>query len=38
MSDMTREQDDLYQRVAGILEAARSQVARTVNTAMVHAY
>ena len=38
MSDMTREHDDLYQRVTEILEAARSQVARTVNTAMVHAY
>lgn len=39
MSDMTREHDDRYRRVAGtILEAARSQVARTVNTAMVHAY
>ena len=38
MSNMTREHDDLYQRVAEILEAARSQVARTVNTAMVHAY
>ena len=38
MNDMTREQDDLYLRVAEILEAARSQVARTVNTAMVHAY
>ena len=38
MSDMTREHDDLYQRVAEILEAARSQVARSVNTAMVHAY
>jgi len=38
MSDMTREHDDLYERVAEILEAARGQVARTVNTAMVHAY
>lgn len=38
MNDMTREHDDLYRRVAEILEAARSQVARTVNTAMVHAY
>jgi predicted nuclease of restriction endonuclease-like (RecB) superfamily len=28
----------LYERVAGILESARSRVARTVNTAMVHAY
>src|SRR4051812_1409559 len=30
--------DQLYRRVARILEQARSQVARTVNTAMVHAY
>ena len=30
--------DDLYERVAAILEDARSRVARTVNTAMVHAY
>jgi predicted nuclease of restriction endonuclease-like (RecB) superfamily len=29
---------DLYKRVAAILEEARSRVARTVNTAMVHAY
>jgi hypothetical protein len=38
MSNMTREHDDLSQRVTEILEAARSQIARTVNTAMVHAY
>ncbi len=38
MSDMTREHDDLFQRVAEIVAAARSQVARTVNTAMVRAY
>lgn len=30
--------DQLYQRVAEILEQARGQVARTVNTAMVQAY
>jgi predicted nuclease of restriction endonuclease-like (RecB) superfamily len=30
--------EQLYQRVAGILEQARGQVARTVNTAMVQAY
>lgn len=30
--------DQLYQRIAQILEQARGQVARTVNTAMVHAY
>ena len=28
----------LYERIAGILDQARSRVARTVNTAMVHAY
>lgn len=31
-------EDQLYQRVAKILDEARGQVARTVNTAMVHAY
>jgi predicted nuclease of restriction endonuclease-like (RecB) superfamily len=31
-------EDDLYQRIASILEVARGKVARTVNTAMVHAY
>ena len=31
-------EDQLYQRVAEILEQARGQVARTVNTAMVRAY
>ena len=30
--------EQLYQRVAGILDQARGQVARTVNTAMVQAY
>jgi len=30
--------DQIYQRIAQILEQARGQVARTVNTAMVHAY
>jgi hypothetical protein len=30
--------EQLYKCVARILEEARSQVARTVNTAMVHAY
>jgi hypothetical protein len=38
MTKLTHEEDNLYRRVADILEAARSQVARTVNTAMVHAY
>ena len=28
----------LFDRIAGIIEAARSQVSRSVNTAMVHAY
>jgi hypothetical protein len=31
-------EDQLYQRVAEILEHARGQVARTINTAMVCAY
>ncbi|MCB9559316.1 MAG: hypothetical protein H6708_02775 [Kofleriaceae bacterium] len=31
-------EDELYERIASILETARTQVARTVNTAMVHAY
>lgn len=31
-------EDELYERIATILDAARGQVARTVNTAMVHAY
>ena len=30
--------DDLYERVAAIIEAARGQIARSVNSAMVHAY
>jgi predicted nuclease of restriction endonuclease-like (RecB) superfamily len=30
--------EQLYKRVARILEQARSQIARTVNSAMVHAY
>ncbi|MCP5069241.1 MAG: DUF1016 domain-containing protein [bacterium] len=38
MTDLTREEEDLYRRVAEIIEAARSHVARSVNTAMVHAY
>ena len=32
------EDDDLYERVTAILDEARSRVARTVNTAMVHAH
>ena len=31
-------EDHLYQRIASILDEAKSSVARTVNTAMVHAY
>src|SRR5437868_3159741 len=31
-------EEHLYTRVVGILEDARSQVSRTVNTAMVHSY
>ena len=30
--------DALYERIAAILDEARSRVARTINTAMVHAY
>jgi len=33
-----RDHDELYERVAQILEQARGQVARSVNTAMVQAY
>ncbi|MCP5069861.1 MAG: DUF1016 domain-containing protein [bacterium] len=36
MTDLTQDHEHLYQRVAEILEAARSQVARTVNAAMIH--
>ncbi len=38
MTSTSPDQDELYERIAGIIEAARGQVARTVNTAMVHAY
>lgn len=38
MADASRDQEDLYQRVAQIIETTRGRVARTVNTAMVHAY
>jgi DUF1016 N-terminal domain len=31
-------EEHLYERIASILDEARSRVARTVNTAMVHAY
>ena len=31
-------EERLYERVAAILDDARARVARTVNTAMVHAY
>lgn len=31
-------EERLYERIAAILDEARSRVARTVNTAMVHAY
>jgi hypothetical protein len=33
-----RRDDELFKRVAEIIEAARGHVARTVNSAMVHAY
>ena len=39
MNDLADHHEEaLYERVARIIEAARAQVARTVNTAMVHAY
>ena len=39
MSTSTPEaEEQLYKRIKGIIEAARGQVARTVNTTMVHAY
>lgn len=39
MSDLQKAQEeDLYERIASILDEARSRVARSINTAMVHAY
>jgi predicted nuclease of restriction endonuclease-like (RecB) superfamily len=39
MSDVPeRSPDELFERIAAIVEAARGHVARSVNTAMVHAY
>jgi len=38
MSEPPAPEEHLYERIAAILEEARSRVARTVNTAMVHAY
>ncbi len=39
MTEFThRHEQALYERVAQIIEAARADVSRTVNTAMVHAY
>ncbi len=39
MSDLQLAPEEcLYERIAAILDEARSRVARTVNTAMVHAY
>lgn len=39
MSDVPeRSSDELFERIAAIVEAARGHVARSVNTAMVHAY
>ena len=39
MTDLADHHEEaLYERVAQIVEAARAHVARTVNTAMVHAY
>ncbi len=38
MADLERRQERLFERVAGIVESARGQVARSVNSVMVHAY
>src|SRR5437870_475875 len=38
MGNLLKTNDQLYRRVAEILEQARGRVARTVNTAMVHTY
>jgi len=38
MGNLTKPDDQLYRRVAEILEQARGRVARTVNTAMVQTY
>lgn len=38
MSSRRTPEEDLYDRVAAILEESRSRVARSINTAMVHAY
>lgn len=36
-NELSTTEEDLFRRVAEIVESARRQVARTVNTAMVHA-
>ncbi|TMQ14905.1 MAG: DUF1016 domain-containing protein [Deltaproteobacteria bacterium] len=33
-----RQENTLYKRIAEIIETARGHVARSINTAMVHAY
>ena len=39
MPDITNhDEDTIYERVTQIVEAARAQVSRTINSAMVHAY
>lgn len=39
MTDLApRSEEQLYERIASILDEARSRVARSINTAMVHAY
>src|SRR5690349_963568 len=38
MGNLTKPDNQLYRRVAEILEQARGRVARTVNTAMVQTY
>lgn len=38
MANNPASEDDLYRRVAEIIETAHERVVRSVNTAMVHAY
>jgi predicted nuclease of restriction endonuclease-like (RecB) superfamily len=38
MTDLDHHRTALYDRVAAIIESARTHIARSVNTAMVHAY
>ena len=38
MAESDKQVDELYARIASIIEQARGTVARTINTAMVQAY